>query len=324
MLNKSNFASALALLVAASLTMPVDAATKKPPKQKPQKQSAQDSLQSQQGQYDSGGAGSSGGDYGNNSSNRNNHNSGGSDSISMFKAGNTSLPSGTYAMTNVSTGAAFVVIVDDSGDMRAQDARAMNLVDEAKTARNSSKNNSRRNSSGSSNGNPDNNSNYNNSNYNDSQYGSRQNSDYGTPGSNNAYSSNNNNPPPLLPPQSTPASAVLPAPAGGHPLLQGATQSGVYPSSQPGSLLPNLLTGHNPLSQGQMPNSPGGMQGMPQQKQGGIQGLFNQLNPSAPGQPGSSGIQGKIQAELKRQLTKQLMKQGTGGIEQQVRKMIKF
>ncbi len=144
MLKNSIFASAIVMVIVTSLSLPVDAAKPKKTKQQKlqEKAAAQESLQSQQGQYDSGGSVNSSGNYGGSSSNSasgsasngNSRNSGSSDSISMFKAGNTSLPSGTYAMTNVSTGAAFVVIVDDTGDMRAQDARAMNLVDDSKTA----------------------------------------------------------------------------------------------------------------------------------------------------------------------------------------------
>lgn len=294
MLKNSIFAAAMAMLVAMSLGMPVDAAkTKKTKQQNQQNQSAQDSLQSQQGQYDSSGSANSSGDYGgssgsgdNRSVNGNSRSSGGGDSISMFKAGNTSLPSGTYAMTNVSTGAAFVVIVDDTGDMRAQDARAMNLVDDSKTARNSSKNHSKRNNRGSSYGNSDN-----NSDYNDSRNGNSQYSDSSRYDSSNSNSSNS--PPAMLPPQQTPASAVLPTPMkSGHPLLQGGSQSSAYPSAQTGGLLPNLFTQQNPLMQGQPAN-------------GQIQG----------------GMKGALQAELQRQLGKQLMKHAPS-LERQVRNVI--
>ncbi len=290
MLKNSIFVSAMAMLIAVSLSLPADALKQKKTKQqKLQDQSAQDSLQSQQGQYDSGGAGSSG-DYGSSSASGNNRTSGNSDSISMFKAGNTSLPSGTYAMTNVSTGAAFVVIVDDSGDMRAQDARAMNLVDDSKSAKHSSKSKSNGNSGISSYRNSDN-----NPDYSDSQYESSQ---YSDSSKLNRYGSDNYNAskasPPILPPQQTPASAVLPTPMkGGHPLLQGSSQSGAYPSAQPGGLLPNLFTQQNPLSPGQPANA------------------------QIPG-----GMKGALQAELQRQLGKQIMKHAPN-IEQQVRKVIK-
>jgi hypothetical protein len=295
MLKNSFFVSAMAMLVAASLSLPADALKQKKTKQqKLQNQSAQD-LQSQQGQYDSGGAGSSSGDYGSSSASGNNRTSGNSDSISMFKAGNTSLPSGTYAMTNVSTGAAFVVIVDDSGDMRAQDARAMNLVDDSRSAKHSSKNKSNGNSGGSSYRNSDNNGDYSDSQPGSSQYGSSQYSDsdkFNRYGSDN-YSSNKGSPP-ILSPQQTPASAVLPTPMkSGHPLLQGSSQSGAYPSAQPGGLLPNLFTQQNPLSPGQPANG------------------------QIPG-----GVKGALQAELQRQLGKQIMKHAPS-IEQQVRKVIK-
>ncbi len=205
--------------------------------------------------------------------------SGGStESISMFKAGNTTLPAGTYAMTNVSTGAAFVVIVDDSGDMRAQDARAMKLIDDSKVG---SDNQYR--GGGSDHVTAGN------------QYGggnSYGGTSYGGGGYQNSQPPNQSAAasPPTLSPAAVPSSAVLPAQGSQHPLLQGMSAQGAYPQ---------------------------------QPKQGGIQGLLNQLNPQgAPGQPGAGGIQGKIQAELQRQLNKQLLKGGTGGLEQQVRKMI--
>ncbi|MCC7530652.1 MAG: hypothetical protein IT342_19165 [Candidatus Melainabacteria bacterium] len=283
MSKNSIFVSAMAILVAVSLSLPADASKqKKTKKQKLQNQSAQDSPQPQQGQYDSSGGAGTSSDYGSSSASGNSRVSGNSDSISMFKAGNTSLPSGTYAMTNVSTGAAFVVIVDDSGDMRAQDARAMNLVDDSKSAKHSSKNKSNGNSGGFSYRNSDN-----NSDYNDSQYGSLQNSD-----SDNYNASKGS--PPILSPQQTPASAVLPTPVNsGHPLLQGSSQSSVYPSAQPSGLLPNLFTQQNPLSQGQPANG------------------------QIPG-----GVKGALQAELQRQLGKQIMRHAPK-IEQQVRKVIK-
>lgn len=300
MLKNSIFASAIVMVIVTSLSLPVDAAKPKKTKQQKlqEKAAAQESLQSQQGQYDSGGSVNSSGNYGGSSSNSasgsasngNSRNSGSSDSISMFKAGNTSLPSGTYAMTNVSTGAAFVVIVDDTGDMRAQDARAMNLVDDSKTARNSSKNHSRRNNSGSSYGGAGS-----HSDYNDSQNGNSQYSD------SNRYDSSNsdlsNGPPAMLPPQQTPASAVLPTPMkSGHPLLQGGSQSSAYPAAQPGGMLPNLFTQQNPLMQGQG------------------QGL-------GPNGQMQGGMKGALQAELQRQLGKQLMKHAPN-LERQVRKVI--
>lgn len=291
MLKTSIFASTMAVLLSISLAMPSEAEPKVPKKnRKQQQQQQQQELQSQQGTYDnsnnrndsSGGSASSG-----------SGSSGGSDSISMFKAGNTSLPAGTYAMTNVSNGAAFVVIVDETGDMRAQDARAMNLIDDknaGKTAKNNRKNN---------NGNPGNNQGYNDYSNSGDNYNSSNNynSNYDNSGGRANSSGSNLGPNGLLPPQQTPASAVLPTPnASSHPLLQGATQGSVYQPQQSGGGLTNLFTSPNPLAQ---------------------------QNPLMPGQPAPGGIQGKIQAELQRQLNKQLMKYGgTGNLEQQVRKMI--
>lgn len=289
------FASTMAVLLAASVAMPSEAEPNAKKKQQQQllkqqklqqKQQQQQDLQAQQGAYDNSSGSNAGGSSSGDSAGR---------SMSMFKAGNTTLPAGTYAMTNVSNGAAFVVIVDDSGDMRAQDARAMNLIDEKnspKTAKN------RKN--GGYGGSPGNDQNYDSGgNYNNS------NSDYdGSDGSyrnnnSSAGSSSNLGPNGLLPPQPTPASAVLPTQnSSGHPLLQGATSGSVYAPGQPsgGGLLPSLLTGPNPLGQ---------------------------QNSMMPGQPGPGGIQGKIQAELQRQLNKQFMKYGgSGNLEQQVRKMI--
>lgn len=294
MLKISIFASTMAVLLATSLSMPSEAAKPKKVKSNQQQQQQQE-LQAQQGSFDNGGSAkndSYGGSAASSSS------SGGSDSISMFKAGNTSLPAGTYAMTNVSTGAAFVVIVDDSGDMRAQDARAMNLIDD-KNSSHTAKNN-RKNSGGNSRSGGDYND-YDNSgnNYSSSNnYGSSNNDNSGSYRSGN--SSGNLGPNGLLPPQQTPASAILPTPnSNSHPLLQGASPGSVYQPPQPsgaGGLLPSLFTSQNPLAQ---------------------------QNPLAPGQPAPGGIQGKIQAELQRQLNKQLMKYGgSGNLEQQVRKMI--
>lgn len=289
MLKISILASTMAVLLATSLSMPSEAAKPKKVKsnqQQQQQQQQQQELQAQQGSFDNGSnSGSSSG-------------GGGGDSISMFKAGNTSLPAGTYAMTNVSTGAAFVVIVDDSGDMRAQDARAMNLIDDKNAAR-TAKNN-RKNSGGSSRSSGDYND-YDNSanNYNSSNNNSSSNNDNsGSYRSGN--SSGNLGPNGLLPPQQTPASAILPTPnSSSHPLLQGASPGSVYQPPQPagaGGLLPSLFTSQNPLAQ---------------------------QNSLVPGQPAPGGIQGKIQAELQRQLNKQLMKYGgSGNLEQQVRKMI--
>lgn len=312
MLKNTIFASTMAVLLAASIAMPSEAEPNAKKKQQQQllkqqklqqKQQQQQELQAQQGSYDN--------SSGSNSAGGSNSGDAAGKSMSMFKAGNTTLPAGTYAMTNVSNGAAFVVIVDDSGDMRAQDARAMNLIDEKNTpkAAKNRKNGGYGGNSGSS-GNSGNNSdydsggNYNNSssNYNNSSSNYNNDND-GNDGSYRANSSSggpssNLGPNGLLPPQPTPASAVLPTQnSSGHPLLQGATQGSVYAPGQPsgGGLLPSLLTGQNPLGQ---------------------------QNSMMPGQPGPGGIQGKIQSELQRQLNKQLLKYGSGNLEQQVRKMI--
>lgn len=295
MLKTTMFASTMAVLLAVSIAMPSEAAPNAQKKKQQellkqqklqQKQQQQQALQEQQGAYDnSGGSNSAGGVGSGDAAGR---------SMSMFKAGNTTLPAGTYAMTNVSNGAAFVVIVDDSGDMRAQDARAMNLIDDKNTSK-ATKN--RKN--GGYGSNPGNDQNYDSGN----NYG-KSNNDYD--GNDGGYRTNNSSggsssnlgPNGLLPPQPTPASAVLPTQnSSGHPLLQGATQGSVYAPGQPsgGGLLPSLLTGQNPLGQ---PNA------------------------MMPGQPGPGGIQGKIQSELQRQLNKQLLKYGSGNLEQQVRKMI--
>ncbi len=282
MLKNSILASAMALILVASLASTSEAATKSKKTPKKNQQTDPNGLNSpEQGQYDRGGNSDSGSNNGYNSDNNGSSSSGG-DSVSMFKAGNTSLPSGTYAMTNVSTGAAFVVIVDDSGDMRAQDARAMNLIDDSKSAKGGSPDNSKRNNGGSS---------YNDSNYDDSQYSASRygNSDYGGSQSGNSNNYHGGSPAQLAP-EPTPASAVLPTPMKGHPLLQGATQGSIY--SQAGGSVPNLYTQQNPLMQGQSPT-----------------GQF----------PG--GMKGAIQAELQRQLGKQLMKHGPQ-IEQEVRKVI--
>jgi len=293
MLKNSIFASAMAVLLATSLSLPSEAgkASKgKNKQQQKQQQQQQQELQSQQGTYDeSSGSGSANGS------------AAGGSSISMFKAGNTTLPAGTYAMTNVSTGAAFVVIVDDSGDMRAQDARAMNLVDDKNSARTAK--NSRKNSGGST-GSNGNSSDYDSAgnNYGSSNNYSSSNSNSGSNTDNyrTGSSAGNLGPNGLLPPQQTPSSAVLPSPnSNSHPLLQGASPGSVYQPPQQsgvGGILPNLFTSQNPLA--------------PQ-------------NPLMPGQTAPAGIQGKIQAELQRQLNKQLMKYGgSGNLEQQVRKMI--
>ncbi len=246
MLKNSIFTSAIALLLGSSVGLSAEAKSNKVPQllqqiqqqqQMQQQQKQQGALQPQQGQYDN--------------SNASSGSSGGGDSISMFKAGNTSLPPGTYAMTNVSNGAAFVVIVDDSGDMRAQDARAMNLVDDSKTAKRSSNNRRRGGDSSYSD---------NNSAYSDGQSGSSQYSNSNQNSSNNSYSSNN--PPAMLTPEPTPSSAVLPTPMqSGHPLLQGSSQSSAYPSAQPGGLLPNLFSQQNVQGQGVNGQIPGGMKG---------------------------------------------------------------
>jgi hypothetical protein len=295
MLKTTIFASTMAVLLAASIAMPSDAEPNAKKKQQQQllkqqklqqKQQQQQELQAQQGAYDnSSGSNSGGGSNSGDSAGR---------SMSMFKAGNTTLPAGTYAMTNVSNGAAFVVIVDDSGDMRAQDARAMNLIDE-KNAHKAAKN--RKN--GGYGGNSGNDQNYDSgNNYNNSINGYDGNDGGYRTNNSSGGSSSNLGPNGLLPPQPTPASAVLPTQnSSGHPLLQGATPGSVYAPGQPsgGGLLPSLLTGQNPLGQ---------------------------QNSMMPGQPGPGGIQGKIQSELQRQLNKQLLKYGSGNLEQQVRKMI--
>ncbi|MCC6979308.1 MAG: hypothetical protein IT343_13370 [Candidatus Melainabacteria bacterium] len=288
MLKNSILTSVMAMLLVASLgTSPVAAKTKKQSENQPP--AALNDLQApQSGRYDSSAANSSSDGQ----------------SMSLFKAGNTTLPAGTYAMTNVSTGAAFVVIVDDSGDMRAQDARAMNLVGDSHSKHSRSKRGSY--SSNSSQPYNDGNRDYNSaagggpSNYDGgsgSSYGG--NSAYsgasgssGTSNSSGASSSSGGSTsgiPTSLPPQPTPASAILPAPTGGHPLLQGVNQMTAPSQSSLGSVLPGLFN-QSGLGAGQQ-NLPGQLPG---------------------------GIKGALQQELQRQIMKRAPQ-----IERQVRKYIK-
>lgn len=291
MLKNSILAPALAVFLLASTGTSADAAKTKKQNQPP---AALNNLQApQSGRYDTTNSNSSSGSYNSSSSSSSINSGSGSgsqngdgQSLSMFKAGNTSLPAGTYAMTNVSTGAAFVVIVDDSGDMRAQDARAMNLVGD-KTAKHSR---SKRSNDSSYNNQPYNNSerDYNSANSgNSSNYGSGNQNNYDNGGSN--FSGSSSGIPTSLPPQPTPASAILPAPTGGHPLLQGANQMTAPSQSSLGSVLPGLFSG----------SGQNGLQ----------QGLPGQL-------PG--GVKGALQQELQRQIMKH-----APDIERQVRKYIK-
>lgn len=310
MLKKSTKASAvmltvsLTLCLSASIQLSADAANKKNKLQQLQEQikanqaKQNGGLTPQQGQYDhgqnssnsAGGAGGYGGDRGYDNAGGNSSSSGGSDSVAMFKAGNTSLPAGTYAVTNVSTGAAFVVIVDETGDMRAQDARAMNLIDDSKNKRTANR------GSHSGSGAPRGSDSYSGNGYGGAgNYGGSGTSGSAgnmTGGSAAGYPANS---PTVgvgktLAPEPIPSSAVLPTPTSGHPLLQGGSQTGVYPSALPS---------------------------------GGASGLFGQANALMQGQsttgqiPG--GMKGVIQSELQRQLGKQLMKHGPN-IERQVRK----
>lgn len=200
--------------------------------QQQQNQAQQDydskSQSPQQGQYDSRG-------------------SSGSDKVSMFRAGNTTLPAGTYAMTNVTSGEAFVVIVDDTGDMKAQDARAMDLVAGSNSNKSSPTGGTGRTQDYSSQ----------DTSRDDSQAYNR----------NDAYDNrspnrNRNN---QLAPEPIPSNVVVPAlggqPAAAHPLLQGANQGMISPA-QPslGSYLPSML--NQPGGMGMTGgNFPGGMKG---------------------------------------------------------------
>lgn len=291
MLKNSILAPALAVFLLASMAAAADAA-----KTKKQQPAALNNLQApQSGRYDTSGANSASGSS--NSHNSINSGSGSaasggdSQSLSLFKAGNTSLPAGTYAMTNVSTGAAFVVIVDDSGDMRAQDARAMNLVGD-KTSRHSR---SKRGSNSSSSNQPpynDGNADYNSASSGNSNGNDNGNANNYDSGSSNYSGGSASSIPTSLPPQPTPASAILPAPTGGHPLLQGANSMTAPSQSSLGGILPGLF--NQSTQNGMTP----GQQSLPGQLPGGVKGA--------------------LQQELQRQIMKH-----APSIERQVRKYIK-
>ncbi|MBC7998303.1 MAG: hypothetical protein IAF58_10185 [Leptolyngbya sp.] len=247
--------------------------SKKAQQQQQQQQQNSDagSLSPQQGQYDKSSV---------------------SDGVSMFRAGNTTLPAGTYAMTNVSSGEAFVVIVDDTGDMKAQDARAMDLVDSSNARSNKSASRGGAGRSQQQDYSQQNNSQQNNSQQNNSQQNySRDDSQAYNRDDSYVDRSPNRWKNKQLAPEPTPTGVVVPSvgsqPAAAHPLLQGANQGMISPA-QPsfGSYVPSML----------------GQQG----------GMMN-----GGGLP--SGMKGKIQAEIQRQLQKQM----GPGFEQKVRNVIK-
>lgn len=155
-----------------------------------------------------------------------------SDGVSMFRAGSTTLPAGTYAMTNVNSGEAFVVIVDDTGDMKAQDARAMDLVDSSNTRSNKSASKNGAGRPAQQDYSQQNNS------RDDSQAYNRDNSYDDT--SPNRWKNRQ------LAPAPVPPGVVVPSvgsqPAAAHPLLQGANQGMISPA-QPslGSYVPSML-----------------------------------------------------------------------------------